>query len=120
MFTDPLPSNGRPIVAHVCFRGNVFSRCLAMGIYGTIRVLRWERSTVWSTSGTKCASGVGFSGLHVTRYTEREEKTLSFTFTKMSGSYMFSALSLKITSDSFYHPPQFCVNRREIWYNSNT
>jgi hypothetical protein len=36
MFTDPLPSNGRPI-ARVCFRVNVFTEwCLAMDIHVTI------------------------------------------------------------------------------------
>jgi hypothetical protein len=33
MFTDPLPTNGRSIVARVCFRGNVFTESLPSDEY---------------------------------------------------------------------------------------
>jgi hypothetical protein len=33
MFTDPLPSNGRPIVARVCSRGNVITESLSSNGY---------------------------------------------------------------------------------------
>jgi hypothetical protein len=49
VFTDPLPSSGCPVVAHVGFLGMFLpSRCLAMGLYVT--VLRSSRICVTTSN----------------------------------------------------------------------
>jgi hypothetical protein len=54
VFTDPLPSNGRPIFEHVRLRGNVFTE--ALPIIGSIR-----HNTVKSVNFTfYCTTTVNF------------------------------------------------------------